>query len=192
MRYFLLLNFLFIVSLTKAQVKHSIVTSGNTFSPNNITINVGDTVEWRNMGGTHNVNGTQATFPTNLESFGNAVGTGWTYTYVFNTAGTYAYRCNIHFGMGMVGAVTVQAATGILNLETLSYIASYPNPAKDFVYFKSEDKIETVTIYNIEGKEFNTTAIKNNNLDIRDLIAGIYFLKLKINNTYYFNKLVVE
>jgi hypothetical protein len=129
---------------------------------------------------------------TNLESFGNAVGTGWTYTYVFNTAGTYAYRCNIHFGMGMVGAVTVQAATGILNLETLSYIASYPNPAKDFVYFKSEDKIETVTIYNIEGKEFNTTAIKNNNLDIRDLIAGIYFLKLKINNTYYFNKLVVE
>jgi plastocyanin len=192
MKYFLLLNFVIVGFFTQAQVKHSIVTSGSSFSPNNITINVGDTVEWRNMGGTHNVNGTQATFPSNPESFGNSVGTGWTYSFVFNTAGTYAYRCNIHFGMGMVGAVTVQAATGISLNNLEKQIELYPNPANDVVYFKSNDKIETIEILNIEGKQIKNVVIENNRLDIKDLIPGIYSLKLKINEEYYFNKLMVE
>ena len=61
----------------------TIIVTSNVFTPNSVTLTAGDTVTWINMGGSHNVNGTQATYPSNPESFGNGVGAGWTYTYVF-------------------------------------------------------------------------------------------------------------
>ena len=61
-----LLLFLFCIPfLGITQNSHTISTTGNTFSPSSLTINVGDTVTWNNTGGYHNVNGTQATFPNN-------------------------------------------------------------------------------------------------------------------------------
>ena len=88
--------------------KVTVIASGMTFAPANVVINAGDTVEWQNTSGFHNVNGTQATYASNPESFGNAVGSGWTYTFVFNTVGNYDYQCDVHVGSGMVGTVTVQ------------------------------------------------------------------------------------
>ena len=54
-----------------AQTNQNIGTVGTTFSPDSITIDVGDTVTWTNNGGTHNVNGTTVTFGSNPESFTN-------------------------------------------------------------------------------------------------------------------------
>ena len=69
--------------LSNAQNSHTINTAGSSFSPSSLTINVGDTVTWNNTGGSHNVNGTQATFPNNPEGFGNSVGSGWTFQWIF-------------------------------------------------------------------------------------------------------------
>ena len=102
-----------LLSLSVLAVTHNVTTSGTAFSPANITINQGDTVVWTNGGGSHNVNGTQATFPSNPASFGNSVGTGWTYQFVFTTAGTYNYQCDPHAGLGMVGTVTVNAVVPV-------------------------------------------------------------------------------
>ncbi len=100
-----------IVSLqTSAQTKHSVQVSNNVFSPDELSINVGDTVEWKNIQGFHNVNGTKATYPNNPESFGNSTGNGWTYSYVFKTAGKYDYRCDPHVGLGMTGKIEVLQA----------------------------------------------------------------------------------
>ncbi len=85
-------------------------TVGTTFVPADITIFVGQTVEWVNTGGSHNVNGTQSAYPGNPESFGNSVGTGWTYQYTFNTVGQYNYHCDPHVSIGMTGTVTVMPA----------------------------------------------------------------------------------
>lgn len=87
---------------------HTVETVGSTgFNPENLTINVGETVQWVNTGGSHNVNGTTTTFPNNPESFGNNVGTGWTFDHTFMTPGTYDYQCDPHVGLGMVGTITV-------------------------------------------------------------------------------------
>lgn len=90
-------------------VDHTVEVSSNEFTPADITINVGETVGWTNLGGNHNVNGTQATYPNNPESFGNggASNSSWTYEYTFSTVGFYDYQCDPHVGLGMVGTITV-------------------------------------------------------------------------------------
>ena len=88
--------------------KYTVTASGMTFTPATLTISIGDTVVFDNVSGFHNVNGTQATFPTNPASFGNAVASApWTYTFVFNVAGNYDYHCDVH-APGMAGTITVQ------------------------------------------------------------------------------------
>ena len=93
---------------TFGQVKHTVTVTNYKFTPAEITIGIGDTVEWKNTQGNHNVNGTQTTYPTNTESFGNSVASGWTYKYVFKKAGKNDYRCDPHVGGGMVGKVEVK------------------------------------------------------------------------------------
>ena len=77
--YFLLVS-LFFLGSHNAQINHIVNTVGNTFSPSNISISLGDTVTWINGGGFHNVNATLATYPNNPEGFGNNVSSGWTFT----------------------------------------------------------------------------------------------------------------
>ncbi|HVQ01491.1 MAG TPA: PKD domain-containing protein [Candidatus Thermoplasmatota archaeon] len=69
------------------------------FSPTPKTINVGDTVRWTNHGSvTHTT-----TSNTGLWDSGN-MAPGATYSYTFNTEGTYAYHCKIH--TYMTGVIT--------------------------------------------------------------------------------------
>lgn len=95
-----------------AQTTHHVAVTNNVFTPANLTIEVGDIVEWTCTQGSHNVNGTTATFPSNPESFGNSVAPAtWTYPYTFNTVGTYDYQCDPHQALGMIGTITVNPAS---------------------------------------------------------------------------------
>jgi|GEM_PF-1978241 len=80
----------------------NITVGSNFFGPVSQTINVGDTVVWTWQSGTHNV-----TFPTNGIASAN-LSPGGTFTTTFNTPGTFAYVCTLHFGQS--GTITVQAA----------------------------------------------------------------------------------
>ncbi len=108
---FLLMIFL-IASPVFGSVKHVVSVTNYKFTPNELTISVGDTVEWQNTQGHHNVNGTTVTFPSNPESFGNSEGMSWTYQHVFNTIGKYDYHCNPHYLGGMTGKIEVKDAEG--------------------------------------------------------------------------------
>ncbi|MGY8918237.1 MAG: plastocyanin/azurin family copper-binding protein, partial [Flavobacteriales bacterium] len=89
-----------------AQNSFIINTTGNTFSPDTLTITVGDTVTWNNTQGFHNINATLATYPSNPEGFGNAVaGAGWSFQWVFTIAGSYDYQCDPHASIGMTGVI---------------------------------------------------------------------------------------
>ena len=90
------------------QTPHDINVANYSFTPDELTITVGDTVIWTNTEGTHNVNGRQTTFPANPESFGNTVGPGWVFSHVFTIPGTYNYQCDPHASLGMVGKVIVE------------------------------------------------------------------------------------
>lgn len=109
------------------------------FSPADLTINQGESVIWVNQQGTHNVNGTQATFPSNPASFtsGAPAAAPWHFVHVFDVAGVYSYRCDPHAGQGMTGKITVlpKAQAKIVVTE---FMYNDPGP----------DSLEFVEIYN--------------------------------------------
>ncbi|MFT5385718.1 MAG: plastocyanin, partial [Saprospiraceae bacterium] len=143
-------SILFVITMVLTSYTQTMVTANNNFfSPQDITIEVGETVQWDNpSGGFHNVNGTIATFPGNAEDFtsGAPSGSAWTFSYTFNTAGAYDYRCDLHFGGGMVGTVTVQT----------------PPPAAELV-------ITEIMYNNPGGDDFEFIEIYNNGANAEDL-----------------------
>mgnify|MGYP003975065633 CR=1 FL=1 len=116
-----------IVSLFISQnvysTQHIINTAGNTFVPATLSVNIGDTVIWNNTGGFHNVNATLATYPSNPEGFGNSIGSGWTFQWIFTIPGQYNYQCDPHVGLGMVGVINVVAP-----ITPLISSITYTNP----------------------------------------------------------------
>ncbi len=106
-RFLPVIAFLLGSMMLSGQTLHVIEVRDFEFDPSELTITAGDTVEWVNEQGSHNVNGTQVTFPSNPESFGNEVGTGWTYQHVFTEAGNYDYQCDPHASAGMNGTIEV-------------------------------------------------------------------------------------
>lgn len=171
----------FALQETQAQTNHMVTTMGTVFSPDDITIDLGDTVTWTNGGGSHNVNGTTATFPSNPESFtSGAVATGWTFQHVFSIAGVYQYQCDPHAGLGMTGRVTVSGATKIEKAVASSFVV-FPNPSTNFVsVLGTSDKARTIQVYGMNGKLVATTQTTSSltSLSIADLAVGIYQLKV--------------
>lgn len=127
-----LLSLLFMSLLASVAMTqdHIITLEGIAFSPNDLTIQVGETVLFDNVGGSHNVDGND---PMNPESFGNSVAPApWQYTYTFNTPGVYNYHCDPHEGFGMTGVITVQAA---MAGEVIITEINYNNPGSDSYEF---------------------------------------------------------
>ena len=76
------------------------------YSPNTLTINVGDTVTWTNNGNNHHTitsgNGT----PDGLFDSGETTN-GQTFSFRFTVAGTYHFFCQVHGANVMNGTITV-------------------------------------------------------------------------------------
>lgn len=176
----------------KAQIKHNVVASGMSFTPSTLTISMGDTVQWDNISGFHNVNGTQATYPSNPVSFGNGPASApWTYIFVFNTIGVYNYNCDVH-GTGMSGTITVQPATTINEIKNDKLISVFPNPTREYFTINLNKSYQTVSLYNVTGelvKKFNPS----NKYFVNDLSKGIYILSVEIDeNNKIDDKLIIE
>ncbi len=145
---------LLLLSITiYGQKLHIVEVRDTEYDPAELEIAAGDTVEWRNVQGFHNVNGTQSTYASNPESFGNAAGNGWTYQYVFTTAGSYDYQCDPHVGLGMVGRIIVSSDESFM--LTVNFIGMNPHIGQDF-YFAVVDKYSGLEI----GRAQTTAAVE--------------------------------
>ena len=75
--------------------------TGFAFSPETLTISIGDTVTWTNKeSATHTATADGGEFDS-----GN-LGNGDTFSHTFTTAGTYTYYCKIH--TSMTATITVE------------------------------------------------------------------------------------
>ena len=97
----LLTGFVLLPAPALAQTTHIVTVGDNFFNPSNLTIQVGDSVEWRNAtgGNSHNVT-------ANNGSFASSTSSSFTFTRAFTASGTTNYRCTVH--SGMTGVITVQ------------------------------------------------------------------------------------
>lgn len=180
--------FLFFTVASFGQTNHTISTSGNSFSPSRLIVELGDTVTFINTSGFHNANGTQETFPNNPEDFGNAVHSGWTYQHIFSIPGEYDFQCDPHAGMGMNGKITVQNTTSIKVINFKTDATIFPNPFQNEISIK-ECKGGKLTLFNIVGKVEINEFIKTNNyaLITNHLPKGIYFYKITQSNKECFS-----
>jgi|GEM_PF-2380189 len=78
------------------------------FTPDHLNIVAGETVEWVNLTGFHNVDGSTDTYPDNPDSFYNGPPSNdlWSYSFTFTVAGNYDYECTPH-APSMAGTITV-------------------------------------------------------------------------------------
>ena len=159
------------VKYSAAQTKHIIEVSNTVFTPDDLEIEVGDTVEWQNIQGFHNVNGTQSEYPDNPEFFGNSTGTGWTYSYVFNTVGKYDYHCNPHVDLGMTGEIRVNESVDNQENHLVINFSGMDPHNNQMLYLRVYEKNS--------GKEIERT-IEDISPSFTDSISGI-----KKGKSYY-------
>jgi plastocyanin len=90
------------------------MTGDYEFVPSSLTIKRGDSVEWVLIKGNHEVaSGTvietedgREGVPDGLWDSGKMASGSFTYT--FNSIGTFPYYCDSHVDVGMIGTITVQ------------------------------------------------------------------------------------
>jgi plastocyanin len=96
-----------------AGTTHTVTQVGVSFSPSSVTVDAGDTVQWVWTAGIHDVlDGTGPTDPQSGSLFHNALSSSVpSFSFVFNTPGTFPYFCSPHFALGMTGVVIVNQPT---------------------------------------------------------------------------------
>lgn len=128
-----------------------------------------------------------------------AVGFGSAANPLANKAKALAYIDTI-LGYFCPRAVQVLALPGntvgineVTELE--KFVLVYPNPATDRINVKSDFKVLSAALYNVDGKMIWNNANERNNtfsIDVENLDKGFYFLRLETDRGLISKKLVVN
>jgi plastocyanin len=113
-----------------------VMQTGLTFQPQNITVNVGDTVRWLWDSGSHTVTSGDPGSCTGDGLFNEPLNMmNPTVEFTFNAVGVVEYYCIPHCGLGMNGSVTVEQDPAAAEEETsgaggtsLGAMTVFPNP----------------------------------------------------------------
>lgn len=101
---------LLLPTLARAATTNVTVGQGGTrFTPNTVSIVVGDTVTWTWAGNNHSATSGPPGTPSGVFDSG-IKNSGAIYSFTFTSAGAYSYYCRVHGAM-MTGTITVTAAT---------------------------------------------------------------------------------
>lgn len=161
---------------------HVIENAGTTFSPDEIAITEGDTVQFT-LESVHNaVEVSKATWDANGATslsggFSVAKG-GGTVLPAKLTVGTHYFVCTPHASMGMKGIITVNSANGIAENQALSPISIFPSPAVDFITVKGSNTMGvTYSIISADGKQVLSGKLnyQETGITLNGLAVGTYY-----------------
>ncbi|MEM9822915.1 MAG: plastocyanin/azurin family copper-binding protein [Bacteroidota bacterium] len=214
MRYiFLLFSLCACLSTAQAQELH-VIESGNFFyNPSSLTINVGDTIRWINVGGFHNVNANINTLTG--ASYGNpdafvsvATSDSELLTKVFTLPGVYNYDCSVgsHAANGMVASFTVVDNTTstenvqeeVINALNVIYDPSARIINVNFNLNNSSDnasiRISNLAGSNLRTEKINAQAGRNEHqVDFNvDVPYGIYLVSLYVDGAFSTQKIFIQ
>ena len=137
MKYILLPIFLILSFTTSAQTTHQVLVTDMSYTPSELTIEVGDQVTFILVDGVHDVNfntsvltGEPFDNPVEITSLPMQYEPGEMGVITFDVLGTYNYDCSNygHASMGMVGSIIVQeTAAQSLSVDVDSYYHSLPS-----------------------------------------------------------------
>ncbi|WP_027383330.1 T9SS type A sorting domain-containing protein [Epilithonimonas caeni] len=66
----------------------------------------------------------------------------------------------------------------------------YPNPTSDFINIITKEKINNIDIYDSTGRKVTAEYKLNNQIDVRKLINGIYYIKIKTDKNNLTSKFI--
>lgn len=190
-------TFLFCLSLvfTASAEEFEISTNGLSYSPSELTVNVGDVVNFvissshpttQVSEDTWNANGTDALaggFGTNSSNF--------SVTITEDMVPTIYYVCDNHVGMGMKGTITVNP-TSVEDLDIAKFEFG-PNPSTNgqlnYTMDESEFEGSVLTLFNVTGKlVFSERLTSATGTIMLDVARGNYILQVKDKD----NKIIVN
>jgi plastocyanin len=113
---------------------HTVNQDGLTFAPGEITIEVGDTVEWIWSGGSHTVtSGTDLNDPEVGDLFDAPLNSSNpSFAFTFTEVGSFDYFCRPHLNFGMTGTVTVTSASAVGDTPGAAAVQLLPNVPNPF------------------------------------------------------------
>ena len=208
MKKYLLLSAFALVSGYAFSATVTVVNSGFTFSPSEITINYGDTVDFQ-LGSIHNaVEVSESTWLANgntpLPGFSTSYGGG---LIMDLSAGVHYYVCTPHASGGMKGKIIVTAPAGIddkvADNKTFRF---YPNPSNGKFTLQSDDgsgpdaiwsdnhQQSRIEIFDITGEKiFELTGVESQascEIDLSSAPDGAYFVRINDRRGIYTQKLI--
>ncbi len=139
-----------------------IQVGGFSFTPNAVTVNIGDTVKFMWMSGIHTT--TSVSVPTGATAWSSPMDSAHTsFIYKVTDAGLYNFQCNYHYFMGMTGTITVNP-TGIKPIsntvpDKFELLQNYPNPfnpTTNINFNISNHAVIKLVIYDLKGAEVVT------------------------------------
>ena len=153
------------------------------FLPANVTMDLGDTIEWRKLDDptmTHTI--TSATIPNGAAAFDQVwqMPADTFFQYIPTIAGTYDYVCTPHVSMDMVGQFVVNDTLSVNELNQ-NAITLFPNPSADVIVVEGVDPNTTYDIRSIDGALVGE-GILNKHIDISSLETGTYVLLIADRN----------
>ena len=152
------------------------------FTPADITIQLGDTVQWLPLGGVapsmvHTI--TSSNIPAGAAPFDQI----WQapadifFQYVPQIAGLYEYVCTPHILNEMVGSFNV-LMTGLMDdASSENELLIYPNPTPDIIHLNKSNFVYTYKIFTSNGK-LKLSGKTNETVNVSTLANGNYFIEI--------------
>ncbi|MEM0998908.1 MAG: T9SS type A sorting domain-containing protein [Bacteroidota bacterium] len=153
------------------------------YAPQQLTIQLGDTVLWTWSGGFHNVTSTSG--PVSFAS--GSLSAPATFQFVFTTAGVYDYECTVgSHSLTQFGTITVLGTVSVD--EALSQgpeVSVYPNPMESYLTVEIAEAAHNGTLARLyeagSGKLVREFMIEGeqHRMPAADLPAGQYIMTLR-------------
>ena len=173
---------------------YTISTSGTSYSPNTLTVSIGDVITIQ-ASGTHPL---AQVDQTTWNANGTAtVSGGWgtttaNHTFTVSSANSIYFVCTNHVGSGMKGQITV-AASGIKeSSNAINSLSVFPVPAREIIhlnYSLKESALIEIDIISLSGQkvaslvnEIQLIGAQQKVLNVpSNLASGVYFIQISAN-----------
>lgn len=91
---------------------------------------------------------------------------------------------------------TVEENLSVEELELKSKVKIYPNPVSDLLHITYGENIDSISIYDVNGRLLQTIAFLGNSteqkIDFKDFSSGVYFIKMKSTGASVVEKVIKD
>ncbi len=195
-----------LINVLNAQTKHIVMVSNFEFTPQDINVTVGDTVEWQWVEGTHT---TTSDSTAGIDVWDSPISSSVpVFSVIIRTSGIHDYHCTPHQAFGMIGSITATMPTEIQETKQLPFgftlSQNFPNPFNPstmIMYKLTSSTFVTLKVYNTLGNEVAILVNEYQNSGehmaafdagkTKELASGVYFYRLKANGLIQTRKMLL-